>query len=342
VSRRVRERHRTVRRRAGVALVALGTIAVALALSASPVNADAPEQTGWWFELQTKTLPVPLPSPPVVPAGGLFVQQGPQGPTAYGALRYRALDAASAILTLAAAQGSTTSLGTPLEACPTSSAWQQPASEPGNWEDAPKYGSVCTPGRISSDGKFVAFAFDSSFFKGGTLDVAIVPIEGASPFAIAFDKPAGDSLAVEVARPPVTTPTTVLSAPSTGGSSTSAGSFPKASVTPAAPATPAAPVTTSDSRPSIANTALNIVGLGDPDRGERAAALGGASAIVIGWWLLSTQAVPMPKLLGGMNASGAAAPVDGGDDDGAKKAPSRVGGVGRFSRTRDHNALKLR
>src|SRR5256885_10613535 len=31
------------------------------------------DATGWWFELQTKSLPMPLPSPPVVPSGGLFL-----------------------------------------------------------------------------------------------------------------------------------------------------------------------------------------------------------------------------------------------------------------------------
>jgi hypothetical protein len=299
------------------------------------VNADAPQQAGWWFELQTKTLPAPLPAVPVVPDGGLFVQQGPQGPTAYGALRYRVTDAETGLLTLAAAQGSTTSLGAPLQGCATSSSWQQSPTAPGNWEDAPKYGNPCSPGRISTDGKFVAFAFDSSFFKNGLLDVAIVPIDGASPFAIAFDKPTADSLAIQATRPPVAPVTTVApvaSAPSGVASPVVVGG---AKTPPVAPVAPTAVVATNESRPSIANSALNIVGLGDPDRGERAAALGGASAIVVGWWLLSTQAVPTPRLLGGLRGAPA-------EDGGRKEPPARMGGVGRFARRRDKNALSLR
>jgi hypothetical protein len=324
----------TRRRRIGAALIVLGAITLAFGLTASPVSADAPEQTGWWFELQTKTLPVPLPAPPVVPDGGIFVQQGPQGPTAYGALKYRTAAAASATLTLTAAPGSTTSLGAPLQACATSASWQRPTSAPGNWEDAPKYGNPCTPGRISSDGTVVAFAFNSAFIENGVLDVAIVPIDGSSPFAIAFDKPAANSLAVVPAlQPPTTTPTTrpVATAPSAGESNVAA----------AAPAAPAAPTPTTSAPaaagPSpIANNVLKLAGLGDPDRGARAAALGGASVIVVGWWLLSTQSVRVPRLLGGMGGA-----VAGGDDTAPEKT-ERMGGVARFARKRDRNSVALR
>jgi len=143
------------------------------------------------------------------------------------------------LLTLAAAQGSTTSLGAPLQGCATSASWQQPATAPGNWEDAPKYGSPCSPGRISADGKFVAFAFDASFFKNGALDVAIVPIDGASPFAIAFDKPAANSLVIQATRPPVAPVTTVApvaSAPNRVASPVVVGSSKTPSVAPLAPA----------------------------------------------------------------------------------------------------------
>jgi hypothetical protein len=88
----------------------------------------------------------------------------------------------------------------------------------------------------------------------------------------------------------------------------------------------------------VATSVLNAVGLGDADRGARMASLGGASLIVIGWWLLSTRAVPLPRLLGGVGASARAA----GDNESPADAMARIGGVGRFSRTRDRNPLRLR
>lgn len=334
----------TRRRRLGVALVAMGITCLALALVADPASADTPEQTGWWFELQTTTLPAPLPALPTVPDGGLFVQQGPQGPVAYGALRYRvtsgekAGDTTTASLTLKAAQGSTTSLGAPLQACATSKAWQTPKSAPGNWEDAPTFGQPCTPGRISSDGTVVAFAFDGSFFRDGALDVAIVPIEGASPFAIAFDKPAADAFAVTVRpAPPSAVPGGRAVTPSNGATASGAGgagaSGARPSVTPApsGAATPA-PAPASN-RPAIASSILNVAGIGDPDRGERAMALGGASLIVVGWWLLSSRAMPAPTLIGAL--SGAATTTE-------RPQPSRTGGIGRFARARTRKPLTLR
>jgi hypothetical protein len=85
------------------------------------------------------------------------------------------------------------------------------------------------------------------------------------------------------------------------------------------------------------------VGLGDPDRGARAAALGGASAIVIGWWLLSTRAVRMPQLLGALAGAGGAGGAAGTADDEPRSDPkTRIGGVGRFAKTRTSNANRLR
>jgi hypothetical protein len=326
------------RRRVGFALVAFGCVALGVGLTADPVHAQAPDQTGWWFEAQTKTLPLPVPSPPNVPADGMFVQQGPNGPTAFGAIRARVPSAASVSLTLAAAQGSTTSLGAPLQACATTAPWQPPAAAPGYWEDAPKYAAPCTLGAISSDGKFVAFFFGAEFLKAGVLDVAIAPKDGSTPFAIAFDKPAADSIAAKVAPAgtPTTTPTSTATntAPVTAGSGATA---PVVAVTPTTAAPPATTVPQSDAgRSPIANNVLKLAGLGDPDRGARAAALGGASVIVIGWWLLSTQSVRVPRLLGGMGGA-----VAVGDVPEPEKT-DRMGGVARFARKRDRNALALR
>jgi hypothetical protein len=321
-------------------LIALGTILLTLGLSASPVHGQAPDQVGWWFELKTRALPV-APVVPVVPDGGMLVQQAPNSsPSAFGAVRYRTPSAASATLTLAAAQGSTTTLGAPLQACATSSAWVPPLPAPGYWEDAPKYGKSCSPGAVSSDGKFVAFIFGPEFLSKGALDVAIVPKDGATPFSIAFDKPAADSLVVKLA--PAGTPTTVAHPVTTiaGGVSGGGGGGGKAPTvgSPSVVAPSGTPTTTapaSDNRPSVADSVLKVAGLGDPDRGERAVALSGASALVVGWWLLSTRATRMPHLLGALAGGGAAADV-------VPDTKTRIGGVGRFARKRTTNPSALR
>jgi hypothetical protein len=282
-------------------------------------------------------LAVPVPVP-VVPDGGLFVQQGATGPLAYGAVRYRVADGASSALTLTAAPGSV-ALTASMQACRTTAPWQATSGGPGGWDQRPSFGNPCAPGLVSSDGAAVAFNLNASFVSGGTLDVAIVPLAAATPFAVAFNRPADDSLESAGGRksvsPPLPTVPTVPSAGSSPGGATSSG----VAVAPAKPivapaAAAAAPA--SDGGSAVADNVLNVVGLGDPDRGARAAALGGASLIVVGWWLLSTQSVRVPRLLGGVG-TGAAAAADAVPDK-----PTRVGGVGRFARTRVTNALKLR
>ena len=327
----------TKRRGAGVLLLALGTIALALSLSAAPAGAQAPDQVGWWFELKTKAVPVPV-GVATVPDGGLFVQQGPNGPAAYGAVRVRVPAAASATLILTTAQGSTTTLGAPLQACATTAPaqWAPTSPAPGNWEDAPKYDKPCTFGTVSSDGKAVAFFFETEFFPSGVLDVAIVPQDGANPFAIAFDKPGVESIITTVATGPAPSPTTKPPALGNPAPVSSGGSRSPVVTSPvAAPVTTPTSAPVADNRSALATTVLNLAGLGDPDRGARAAALGGASLIVVGWWLLSTRIAPMPRLLGALAGGGAtkAEPRD---------ATTRVGGVGRFSRTRDANPKALR
>jgi len=84
----------------------------------------------------------------------------------------------------------------------------------------------------------------------------------------------------------------------------------------------------------LASSVLNVAGLGDPDRGARALALGGASLIVVGWWLTSTRALPMPRLLGSLAGAGA--------DRDSSKPDELVAGVGRFARKRDRPARALR
>ena len=331
----------TVRRRVGVVALTIGTLALVLGLAVSPAQAAPPEKVAWWFQPLAGPLALPIPVP-VVPEGGLFVQQGATGPLAYGAVRYRVAEGSSAALTLTAAPGST-ALATTLQACKTSTTWDAPQSGPGNWDERPSFANPCAPGLVASDGTAVAFNLNASFVSSGALDVAIVPTAAAAPFAVAFEAPAADALQSSGGKPsvspPLPTTTTVVGAPAPSGGLTS----PSVSVQggssagTAAPAPPPAPA--SNTRSPVANSVLNAVGLGDADRGARMASLGGASLIVIGWWLLSTRAVPLPRLLGGVGA-GTRAAGEGGEPP--EKLTARIGGVGRFARARAGNALKLR
>jgi hypothetical protein len=335
-------------RRLGIAVMALGIGALVLGVTAPSAAAAPPEQVGWWFQLQGGPLPVAV-AVPTVPDGGLYVQQGAAGPIAYGALRYRVPAGSSSILTLTAAPGSV-ALAASMQACKTSSAWTAPSPAPGAWDERPAFGIPCSPGIASSDGAAVAFNLSASFVADGVLDVAIVPLSAATPFAVAFQPPGDDALASSGGRPSIspplpTTSTTVARPPassgSAGGSSalppvaSPAGSTGVARPAPGAAAAPtSAPAARDDAgRSPLANSVVAAVGFGDPDRGARAAALGGASLIVVGWWLLTSQPMRMPRLLGAM----AAPPSDGQAD-----SALRVGGVGRFARAREGAASRLR
>jgi hypothetical protein len=83
---------------------------------------------------------------------------------------------------------------------------------------------------------------------------------------------------------------------------------------------------------------LNAAGFGDPDRGARAIALLGASALIIGWWLTTTQPERMPRLVGAL-AGGRHTPEP---EAPSTKLWSNTGGVGRFARPRDKGPRALR
>jgi len=75
------------RRRFGAASLAIGVVALVVGLTASPAHAAPPEKVGWWFQPLSGPIALPVPIP-VVPDGGMFVQQGATpDPVAFGALR---------------------------------------------------------------------------------------------------------------------------------------------------------------------------------------------------------------------------------------------------------------
>jgi hypothetical protein len=318
----------------GVAAIA-GALGLVLSTTAAPAHGQAPDDVGWWFALKSHAVPVAPPAPPNVPDGGLYVQEDPDGPAAVGALRANVDGASSVTLTLAAAQGSTTTLGAPVQACSTMTPWQPPLPAPGYWEERPEATTSCVPGTVSTDGAYVAFHFGGTFLSSGVLDVVIVPAAGATPFAIAFDKPAPDSLTVQAApatdtsgayEPPAS------DAPSVGSATLASPPFTVAgSTSPASPASPATPAVPGASAP-VAAVASPVRALGgDADRGERVLAFGGASLLLVGWWLLSTRRTRPPRRVGAL-AGGSVAPVEA----------VRTVGIGRFARPREGTASALR
>lgn len=304
-----------------------------------------PQYTGWWFEAQQ--LLVPLPAP-VVPDGGMLVQQGATGPTAYGGVHYALpVSHAAGTLLLDVATGSTAAVGT-LQACVTTRTWTA-THGPGAWSSRPTYGAHCVVGIAATDGSAVAFSFDPSMVKGTALDLAIVPAAGATPFSVTFNKPATDSL--QLATLPAAAPTTPAVAPSAAPSSgdsqpaaapqssPSAASFPTVS----APVLTASPPTTVGAAPraSIRLVASPpLLGASPSDkRAQRIAAVLGLLALVVGWWLVGARPARPPRLLGAL-AGDAGVSLAGVGGSGGRTVGA-VGGIGRFARPRSVRPRRL-
>jgi hypothetical protein len=146
------------------------------ALSGGRAGADSPAPVvAWWYKAASSALPTQSPAPPHVPQGGLFVENDPSnlsaapvpsgvvpptvtGPTAFSTARIAALPGSSATLTLKVASGSTTQVAD-IAACPTSSPWQPPATEPGPYDKAPTYQCQASPpkGTVATDGSTIAW-----------------------------------------------------------------------------------------------------------------------------------------------------------------------------------------
>lgn len=320
------------RRVLGAVAAAAGALVLVLSTTAVPAHGQAPDDVGWWFALKSHAVPVAPPAPPNVPDGGLYIQQDPDGPAAVGAIRAAIEGSTGATLTLAAAQGSTTTLGAPVQACATTTAWQPALPAPGYWEDRPEPAKPCVPGTVSTDGKYVAFHFGNAFLSSGVLDVVLLPADGATPFAIAFDPPAPDSLKVETA--PSTDAGSAYSPPpeSSDVPSDASSSLASPPFTVAAPTSPSSPATTAVPAVSqpVAVAPSVVRALGDADRGERVLSLTGASLLLVGWWLLSSRRTRAPRRVGALGGEGVVA------------VETRTLGIGRFARPREGTANALR
>lgn len=329
----------TARKRRNVARsLALGLVACAALLlgGSGAAGADGPPAQltakGWWWEAQQ--LPAPLPPPPNVSAGQLYVQGDPTGKSgsAFAAVRYTVDTSHTATsLTLTVGdngdQGGSTAV---VLACRTGSAWT--AADAGAWSAAPKVDTAaCVNGQRATDGKTWRFAV-KTLQVGPTVDVAIVPgvdptTTTTSAFSLVFNAPAHESLASESGSPPPVTSPRRDTAPAGSGAGTSApaiggGAFHPPAVAPVATGLPTDKIgqtATAPAKQAASQANLNqAIAASTPakDRNKTPGYLVLALAAGIGLY-----AWRQDNLLA----------VNGGTLPGA---PAEPGGLGRFSRPR--------
>ena len=176
-------------------LLAWAVVVAAIGLAPVPARADAPRDHGWWTLTNPGGLPTTPPAPPDVPAGGLLIQAGPGGPSAFAALLYELGPGTSAgKLTLAVAPNSGTTPMAKLQLCPL----LQPINHPeagGPMSDAPPYNCGKSVGAgPSTDGK--SYEFDAGGLVSDNLvAVAILPADPVE--RVVFSAPDANSLATQ-------------------------------------------------------------------------------------------------------------------------------------------------
>lgn len=179
------------RRRLATA-AALTVIGVAALSAWDGASAAAPDKFGWWDVGNAGA--VAAPAPPDVPAKGLYVENGFDGPTAISALTFAVPEGAQAgTLTLQTA-GSPVITSPPV-ACPLTaqSEGYQPA-EDGAWSARPAYDCTAkVTGTVSSDKKTVTFTV-GKLVHDGVLAIALVA--GGSADRVPFEAPPATALAL--------------------------------------------------------------------------------------------------------------------------------------------------
>lgn len=219
--------------------VAAGTVALLVLVPAASSRANAPVKDGWWSETNTGLGFSPVPAQ--VPAGGLYVENGFNGPVAMSALSFDVpADATVGQMTLHVTGNPI--ITSPPKACALTAAGQAfKAANGGPWSARPAYD--CSQGdvtaTVASDKSSISFAV-GSLLHGGVIAVAV--LAGGPADQIVFEPPGSGTLAVTpagspasgapglgvVVPPPAVTP--VPAAPPVASGSP---------VVPAAPSTPA-------------------------------------------------------------------------------------------------------
>lgn len=311
-------------RLAGAVLLASSTVVLVWPTTA---DAQAPDAVGWWYRPQQSGTPVTIPAPPIVPDGGLYVAQGPNGEqVAVAAVEYPVTGAGTATLTLKSASGAVGTVA--VTACPLSAGFTPVGN--GAWDQAPAYNctSSSADGVVAPDGT-ITFALSADFVAAGNTAVqaALLPTPGSAPFQVPIEPPGEGSFAAVAApaAPSSSTdaPSGTLTEPlgtapfdgSTTGIPTSDGTLATGSGdAPASSPDVALQPRVPRPRPVVAVAAARQLA----DRVVAALCL---AFIGAGLWWLSGRPTPSLRLLGG-------AP------DGDVAADERVGGIGRFARAR--------
>lgn len=322
--------------------VAAGLVAAAIAVllwPGSAVHADPPDQTGWWWKPQVTPL-VPVPKPPSVPAGGLYVAADPSGPFGVAAVRYVAAKGSTVsrlTLRIASSQGLVA-----LRACPVEVVWA--SEEGGPITSVPPHDCMAgaVPGALDPTGTSVAFEV-GPLVQDGVLNVLLAPTASPAAFQVAFDKPGDD--AVAVSSESSTTETTTMPAPEysylegpafsdTGpvfGGEAMTGPVAPAEAGPAAtPPTTAAPATPRRVfRPQPVSKATR-----DPDRVVAALVL---VALAGAFMWVAERPARLPRMVGPM----AVLSGRGGRPVRHATSPVVARGIGRFRRPRTGPAPPL-
>ena len=316
---------RRVLRLIGAALLASSAGVLAWPASA---DAQAPDAIGWWYRPQQSGTPVTIPAPPIVPEGGLYVAQGPNGEqVAIAAVEYPVSGAGTATLTLQPASGAVGTVA--VTACPLSAGFTPVPN--GAWDQAPAYNctSASADGVVAADGA-ITFALSADFVAAGNTAVqaVLIPTPGSAPFQVPIQPP-GDGSFTSVAAPSTPAPSTDASSPgadvvtpSESFDGTIAG-FPSAGPTvdpgSGAPSPSESPEVAL--RPPVPRPRPVVPVAAARQLADRVVAAVCLALIGAGFWWLSGRPTPSLRLLGVGSAGDAT--VD-----------ERVGGIGRFARAR--------
>ncbi len=174
---------------------ALGILLLLLILPSrtQPAAAEGAAAYGWWSQT-TPTSAVTPPAPPDVPANGLFVENGPNGPVALSALTF-AVPINAQIGELALTIAGSPALTRPPVACLATSAFSPVQN--GAWTSRPTYDCAHeVPGNVDSNRTAVVFPV-SGLAKNGEL--SIVVLAGGPVDRIAMNAPTANALTVTVA-----------------------------------------------------------------------------------------------------------------------------------------------
>lgn len=169
------------------------------------VEAAAPDQYGWWYRFNDRTLTgLPAPEPPNVPERGMFVGRDAHPEEALGmsAMNFDTASGTSAVLELQVAPDyRQQAMNAEIVACPTSGSF---ATEFGAlWQNRPQ--AQCEDGKVMgeahADGSVMTWELPDGFMVfGGFWSFVLAPdcrenvgCEGtpaaAAPFQVAFEEP---------------------------------------------------------------------------------------------------------------------------------------------------------